>query len=154
MVLFTGKKRSFTDFYFEPGILGGYICIDSPEEPANSNNQLQTIIQMQKTNPLKWAGILLLAIGTAMLVIAADLLMLGGREEYYRWEFILLFFALLSLLHGRFTSFVILVSVGAWFLVPDLYPHFYSSWRDFFWPAVLILVGITLFIPKNRKLGG
>ncbi len=106
---------------------------------------------MKRERPLRQAGVLLVAVGAALLMANTDLLGLGGREAYYRWEFLLILVGAISLLYGHFTTFVILFSLGSWLLLPDIYPLFFNEWRHLFWPAALILAGISQIIPRPGR---
>jgi hypothetical protein len=103
------------------------------------------------TNPLKSLGIFFIALGLMLLGATVDVLGWGNMHSYFRWEMLLIFISLLMFLHGNLTGGVIMLAVGSWFLLPELYPSAPAIVRTGFWPAVLVLAGITFLIPSPGK---
>jgi predicted membrane protein len=47
------------------------------------------------------------------------------------------------------TPGVVLISVGGFFMIPELFTDFFRSF-NFFWPAIFIVIGIVLLINSKR----
>jgi low temperature requirement protein LtrA len=104
-----------------------------------------------KGNPFRGFGVFLIVLGLMMLAATTDFLGWGDIDEYIRWEMLLVFLGLIMLLSGNFTASVVMLSIGAWFLLPDLMPVVPEYVRVGFWPAVLVLAGITYIIPSPKR---
>jgi hypothetical protein len=102
-------------------------------------------------NSFRGFGVFLIVLGLMMLAATTDVLGWGDIDEYIRWEMLLLFIGMIMLLQGNFTGSVVLIAIGIWFMLPDLLPFTPEYVRVGFWPAVLVLAGITYLIPSPRK---
>jgi len=104
-----------------------------------------------KRNPLMGFGLFLIAIGLMLLAATLDVLGWGSIHDYFRWEMLLVFISLVMFLNGNLTGGVILLAAGSWFLLPDIFEETPELVRVGFWPAVLVLTGITFLIPSPKK---
>ncbi len=104
-----------------------------------------------KRNPLIGFGLFLIALGLMLLAATLDLLGWGSIHEYFRWEMLLVFISLIMFLNGNLTGGVIFLAAGSWFLLPDIYEETPDLVRVGFWPAALVLTGITFLIPSPKK---
>jgi len=89
-----------------------------------------------------------------MIAAKTDLLGLGEIPDYYKWEMILIFFGVFSVLSLELVSAVLLFALGFWFLMPDMTVQLSPLYRQIYWPAVLVLVGVAFMIrpiTKRRK---
>lgn len=102
-------------------------------------------------NPLLGFGLFLIALGLMLLAATFDVLGWGSMHAYFRWEMLLVFFSLIMFLNGNLTGGVILLAAGTWFLLPEIYIETPELVRVGFWPAVLVLTGITFLIPSPKK---
>ncbi len=102
-------------------------------------------------NPFAGIARFLISLGLVMIAAKTDLLSLGDISEYYRWEMLLIFFGLWSLLSLELISAVVLFALGFWFLMPDMTVQLSPLYRQIFWPAVLVLAGVAFMIRPLTK---
>lgn len=102
-------------------------------------------------NPLRGFGVFLIVLGLMLLAATTDVLGLGSIHSYIRWETLLIFIGTSMVLNAKFTPGIILLAVGTWFILPDIHPELSYYVRVGFWPAVLVLAGITYMIPSTRR---
>ncbi|MDX9929848.1 MAG: hypothetical protein RBS37_08390 [Bacteroidales bacterium] len=108
----------------------------------------------KKSNPFMHFGFMLIALGLILLAATLDLFGWGSMHAYVRWEMLPVFIGLNMLFKGNFTGAILLLALGAWFMLPDIWPGKPEMIRVAFWPAVLILTGITFLLPSPRKYRG
>ena len=102
-------------------------------------------------NPFIGIAQFLISLGLVMIVAKLDLLRLGDIPEYFRWEMILIFFGIFSLIGLELVSAVILFAIGFWFLMPDLTLQLTPVYKNIYWPAVLVLAGVAIMLRPLRK---
>lgn len=91
-------------------------------------------------------GLFFIVLGLALLVATNDLLNLGSASDYFTWQTALIFIGLLLLVNFRPVGGIILMALGTWFFLEQLFtevPHFL---RVVYWPSVIILTGILFII--------
>ena len=96
-------------------------------------------------------GIFFIVLGLALLAATNDLFKLGSFREYFTWETAMIFIGLLLLLNLRFTGGVLMIAGGIWFLNYRI--NFISQmvFNQYFWPAVIVLLGILFIISSLFK---
>ncbi|MFO7574826.1 MAG: hypothetical protein R6W67_06680 [Bacteroidales bacterium] len=104
-----------------------------------------------KRNPLIGFGLFLIALGLMLLAATLDVLGWGSMHDYFRWEMLLIFISLIMFLNGNLTGGVIFLAAGSWFILPDIFDETPELVRIGFWPAALVLTGITFLIPSPKK---
>jgi hypothetical protein len=102
-------------------------------------------------NPFTGIARFLISLGLVMIVAKLDMLRLGDIPEYFRWEMILIFFGIFSLIGLELVSAVILFAIGFWFLMPDLTLQLTPVYKNIYWPAVLVLAGVAIMLRPLRK---
>ncbi len=102
-------------------------------------------------NPFTGIARFLIALGLVMIAAKTDLLSLGEISEYFRWEMLLIFFGVWSLLSLELVSAVVLFALGFWFLMPDMTVQLSPLYRQIFWPAILVLAGVAFMIRPITK---
>ena len=91
-------------------------------------------------------GIFFIVLGLALLVANNDLLHLGGVSSYFTWETLLIFIGALMLLNLHFTGGVLLIALGIWFLKDHIYSISPETFRIYYWPAVIALIGLSFIL--------
>lgn len=91
------------------------------------------------------AGFILLLVGGVLLARQLGVIF---PEWLIRWEMILVVVGLFVGIKSRFQNFgwLILVGIGAFFMLNDYYP----AMRSFIWPAVIIGVGLLIILRPHR----
>ena len=97
-------------------------------------------------------GIFFIVLGLALLVAKNDMLHLGGISEYFTWQTAMIFVGVLLLLNLHFTPGLLLVAGGVWFMLDDFaYGGISELIRTIYWPAVIVLIGISFIISSLFK---
>ena len=94
------------------------------------------------------AGLLLVGVGAALLLRNMDFPFFP--YWLFTWPMILVLVGIYTGVKHNFrnNSWIILIGLGAFFLVDDIFPGI--SVRPFFWPIIIILIGIV-FILRPRS---
>lgn len=94
------------------------------------------------------AGIFIVVIGIVLLLFNLHLI---PYELYFlrSWQMLLIAIGVFNFLNGKRTPAIILVSVGAFFLLEEFGPY---DLRDL-WPVIIIIVGVA-FIFRRKSVNG
>jgi hypothetical protein len=102
-------------------------------------------------HPQVGIGLFLILLGLALLVATNDLLNLGSVKEYFTWETAMIFVGALLLLNLQFTGGLLLIAGGSWFLLDDYYGEIPELIRTIYWPAVIIVLGLSFILSSLFK---
>jgi hypothetical protein len=91
-------------------------------------------------------GLFFIVLGLALLVATNDWLHLGDIKEYFTWETALIFVGVLLLVNLHFVPGLLLMACGAWFLIDNFYGEVPVFIKTVYWPAVIMLIGISFII--------
>ncbi|MFT5749825.1 MAG: putative membrane protein [Ancylomarina sp.] len=95
-------------------------------------------------------GFVLIIIGIVILLSNIDFLPRNIHHYIFRWEsFLILIGLLMIIVRGKIFSGMSVLAVGAYFLADDLF-ILSDEWQIWFWPAVLILMGISYIIKPDE----
>jgi phage shock protein PspC (stress-responsive transcriptional regulator) len=106
-------------------------------------------------HPQIGVGLFFIVLGLALLVATNDMLHLGGIREYFTWETALVFVGVLLLLNLHLIGGMLLIAAGTWFMMDNHYGKIPELIKTIYWPAVIMLVGISFIISsffKRKKL--
>jgi hypothetical protein len=99
-------------------------------------------------------GLFFIVLGAALLIATNDLLNLGSVSRYFTWETAMIFIGILLLLNLHFTGGILLIAGGIWFLQDEIFSFTPEIFKNFYWPAVIALIGISFilssFIKRNN----
>jgi len=105
-------------------------------------------------HPQVGIGLFFIVLGIALLIATNDLFKLGGIGEYINWQTAMVFVGVLLLLNLQFTGGLLLIAGGSWFILDDYYGEIPEFIKTIYWPAVIMLIGISFiissFIKRNR----
>ena len=110
--------------------------------------------RFREHHPVVGIGLFFITLGLALLVATNDMLHLGNLKEYFTWETAMVFVGVLLLLNLRFTGGLLLIAGGSWFLMENYYGVLPDTIRIFYWPAVIILIGLAFIISSFFKRSG
>jgi len=96
-------------------------------------------------------GLFLIVLGLALLVATNDMLNLGSVQEYFTWETAMIFIGVLLLLNLHFTGGLLMIALGAWFLIDHKDYELPEIIKTLYWPCVIILVGLGFIISSLFK---
>lgn len=113
---------------------------------------METIENSPKINPTRIiVGILLIALAGLILADNFDFYFIPWRQYIFTWQTLLIVLGLIFVAkHESKTTGIILIAVGSFFLVAK-YFDFPVSLRNLFWPAVLLIVGLSLVFSKSSR---
>jgi hypothetical protein len=103
-------------------------------------------------HPQLGIGLFFILLGVALLVATNDLLHLGSVSNYFTWETALIFIGLLLLLNLNFTGGLLMIAGGIWFMLDDIFIVTPEFVKTIYWPAVIVLIGISFIISSIFKL--
>ena len=103
-------------------------------------------------HPRLGIGLFFILLGVALLVATNDLLHLGSISNYFTWETALIFIGLLLLLNLHFTGGLLMIAGGIWFLLDDIFIVTPEIVKTIYWPAVIVLIGLSFIISSVFKL--
>ena len=95
------------------------------------------------------AGIFIVVVGVVLLLFNLRLI---PYELYFlkSWQMLLIAIGVFNFLNGKRTPAIILVSVGAFFLMEEFGPY---DLRDF-WPVIIIAIGVAFIFRKKGIRSG
>lgn len=108
-------------------------------------------LREKEHHPQVSIGLFFIVLGLALLIATNDLLNLGSVASYFTWQTLMIFIGVLLLLNLRFTGGLLLIAGGTWFLLDDIYivvPHIIEV---IYWPAVIILIGLSFIFSALLK---
>ncbi len=94
-------------------------------------------------------GLVLIFVGIAIFLSNFDFLPKNIHQYIFRWEsFLMLIGLLMIFVRGRVIGGIIVLAIGAYFLADDLF-MLPEDWQIWFWPTILIVMGIGHIIKPN-----
>ncbi|MCJ7820434.1 MAG: cell wall-active antibiotics response protein [Bacteroidales bacterium] len=70
----------------------------------------------------------------------------------FSWQMLLIVIGVITMAgSGNKTPGIVLISVGGFFLIPELFTDYFESF-NFFWPALFIVIGVVMLV-NSRRLG-
>jgi hypothetical protein len=108
-------------------------------------------LREREHHPQVGIGLFFIVLGLALLVATNDLLNLGNVGAYFTWQTIMIFIGVLLLLNLRFTGGLLLIAGGTWFLMDDIFVVVPRIIEITYWPAVIIMIGLTLIFSSLLK---
>jgi hypothetical protein len=96
-------------------------------------------------------GLFFIVLGVALLVATNDLLNLGDVSRYFTWETAMIFIGVLLLLNLHFTGGLLLIAGGIWFLKDHIFLVSPEIFRNFYWPAVIVILGLSFILSSFFK---
>ncbi len=107
--------------------------------------------RIREHHPQISLGIFFILLGLALLVATNDWLHLGGIKEYFTWESAMLFVGVLLLLNLRYVGGLLLIAGGTWFWMDHHYGEIPAMVKTLYWPAVIMLLGLSFIISSAFK---
>jgi hypothetical protein len=108
-------------------------------------------LREREHHPRVSIGLFFIVLGTALLIATNDMLNLGSINRYFTWETAMIFIGVLLLLNLHFTGGILLIAGGIWFLKDNFLfvtPDFINN---FYWPAVIVLIGLSFILSSFFK---
>jgi hypothetical protein len=102
-------------------------------------------------HPRLGIGMFFILLGVTLLVATNDMLHLGSLNRYFTWQTVLIFIGVLLLLNLHFTGGLLMIAGGVWFLLDDIFIVTPEIVKTIYWPAVIVLVGLSFIISSFFK---
>lgn len=99
-------------------------------------------LEKRDRHPAVGLGIFFITLGVALLIATNDLLNLGSIHRYFTWETALIFIGVILLLNLHLTGGILMIAGGFWFLRDELNLVLPNNFETFYWPGVIILIGL------------
>ena len=96
-------------------------------------------------------GIFFIVLGAALLIATNDLLGLGEVSNYFTWQTAMIFVGILMILNLHFTGGLLLIAGGVWFLKDQIFILTPEIFRTFYWPAVIVILGLSFILSSLFK---
>jgi hypothetical protein len=97
-------------------------------------------------------GLFFILLGVALLIATNDLLHLGSISSYFTWKTVLIFIGFLLLLNRHLTVGLLMIAGGTWFLLDNLFVTTPEIIKTVYWPAVIVLIGLSFILSSILKL--
>ena len=108
-------------------------------------------LRVREHHPRISIGIFFIVLGAALLIATNDLLSLGSISSYFTWETAMIFVGVLLLLNLHFTGGLLLIAGGIWFLQDHIFIITPEIFKNFYWPAVIVVVGLSFILSSLFK---
>jgi len=108
--------------------------------------------QNQRTNNKRIIiGLVFITLAALLFADNFDFMPWNWERYIFTWQSILIVIGLISLAKNESrTTGIILIAIGAFFLVAKIYAFPYGI-RHLFWPTILAVVGILLIVRRNER---
>ncbi|MEI6050627.1 MAG: DUF5668 domain-containing protein [Bacteroidota bacterium] len=103
-------------------------------------------LREREHHPRVSVGLFFIVLGLSLLVATNDLLNLGSVSSYFTWETAMIFIGVLLLLNLQFTGGLLLIAGGIWFLQEHIFVIPPEIFKNFYWPAVIVIVGLSFIL--------
>jgi hypothetical protein len=102
-------------------------------------------------HPQVSVGLFFIVLGLALMTATNDWLHLGSIHEYFTWQTALIFIGLLLLVNLQFVGGILMIAAGTWFLLDRIYYDMPDIVKTIYWPAVVILIGLSFIFSSLIK---
>ena len=115
------------------------------DDPNEKNETPNSVRKDRHGDSRTFLGILLVGIGAILIARNYGWLDYEFSRYLISWQMLLIVIGLFNLARRAYTPAIILIAVGTFFLIdiPD-------NMRENFWPALIVLVGVTFLIQRGR----
>ena len=95
-------------------------------------------------------GFILLAVGLVMILERSGILSWEVYDFLLSWKMLLVAIGAFVFLNGNRGAGIIVMGVGAFFMIPDIFQD-YEQIKRFFWPALLLLAGVAFMFGNRHR---
>jgi hypothetical protein len=108
-------------------------------------------LREREHHPRVSVGLFFIVLGVALLIATNDLLNFGSVSRYFTWQTAMIFIGVLLLLNLRFAGGILLIAGGIWFLQDTYFIFAPDVFRTFYWPGVILIIGLLFIISSLFK---
>ena len=96
-------------------------------------------------------GFILILIGSVMILERSGILSWEIYDFILSWKMLLVGIGAFVFFSGNRGAGIVVMGIGAFFMLPDIFED-YDQIKRYFWPALLLLVGLSfMFSPRRKK---
>ena len=97
-------------------------------------------------------GALIIFIGLMLLIRNTGIVPWYINNILFSWQAFLIGLGIIFTV-GRHSSTtgVVLISIGTFFILPELFPSLSYNFSEMFWPLILIVIGISFIMKRGRR---
>lgn len=95
-------------------------------------------------------GFILLLVGLVMILERSGFISWELYDFLLSWKMLLVAIGVFVFVSGNKTAGIIVAAVGAFFMLPDVFDD-YEKIKRFFWPGILLVLGIVFMLTPRRK---
>ncbi len=95
-------------------------------------------------------GFILLLIGLVMILERSGILSWEVYDFLLSWKMLLVAIGAFVFINGNRGAGIIVMGVGAFFMIPDIFED-YEQIKRFFWPALLLLAGLAFMFGRGSR---
>lgn len=114
-------------------------------------NREHHFMRNREHHPRISIGLFFIVLGLSLLVATNDLLNLGSISSYFTWQTAMVFIGILLLVNLHFTGGILMIAGGIWFFFENVYGIVPETIKTYYWPAIIILLGLVLMISNFTK---
>ncbi len=97
-------------------------------------------------------GFILLLLGLVMILYRAGVLDWELYDFLLSWKMLMVVIGAFIFFNGSKSAGIIVMGLGTFLMLPDIFEDYYKIKR-YFWPVVVLLVGVSLmFAPKPKRI--
>jgi hypothetical protein len=108
-------------------------------------------LRNREHHPRISVGLFFIVLGLALLVATNDLLHWGSISRYFTWQTAMVFIGVLLLLNLNFMGGLLLIAGGVWFLQDEIFVFPPEIFKTFYWPAVIVIIGLSFILSSILK---
>ena len=97
-------------------------------------------------------GALIIFIGLMLLLRNSGIVDWYIYNIVFSWQAFLIGLGIIFVAgrHSNVTG-VVLISIGSFFILPELFPSLSYNFSRLFWPVILIIIGVSIVMKRNRR---
>jgi predicted membrane protein len=115
------------------------------DESPEKNDPLNSRRRNRSGDSRTLLGIVLVAVGAVLIARNYGWLDYEFSRYLISWQMLLIVIGLFNLARRAYTPAIVLISIGLFFLI-----DFPDNFRENFWPALIVLVGISFILQWRR----
>jgi predicted membrane protein len=125
--------------------------IQNSEHAGNEDNKKKRYFRHRPRGQGHAAGgIILIIVGVILLLANFDIITGNVSHYLFNWKTFLIILGIIFIgAKEKKTSGYILLGLGVIFWLPEMIGDYYITFKDVFWPSILILIGLAL-ISRHR----
>lgn len=105
-------------------------------------------MELKKSDKRFYFGVILIAVGVILILERLNLIPESVADMLISWQMLLVGVGVLSLIGGNRTAGIIMIVVGATFMIPELITV-PQEVRRIYWPLILVAIGVVILMRQR-----